>query len=100
MQSTVLSYTLHVAVEQRASILEKLLEASGAELSQAVKGFPEHLRLEIPTTAARLLVAVGVRSRRAAVALGGTLELDRVAAANLSQLAQSTGGILEDTEQW
>jgi hypothetical protein len=94
----VISYVLQVAIEQGVSLLKKLLEASDCELSQSVVDFPEHLRFGVPTTAAKVLAAGGVRHRRAAVALGESPELvmliDRV------EVLSTARQLLDDRERW
>jgi len=68
--TSTIAYSLQTLVEQAIALLEKLLEERGIELSQAVLAFPEHLRFGVPTAAARILSASGVRHRRAALSLG------------------------------
>jgi hypothetical protein len=94
----VISYVLQVAVEQGVGLLKKLLEASDRELAQAVVDFPEHLRFGVPTPAAKVLAAGGVRHRRAAIALGRSPELgtheDRAAVFSAAR------HLLDDRERW
>jgi helicase len=69
----VVSYALQTLVEQGVALLAKLLEAGGNTLAPAIVQFPEHLRFGVPTEAARVLAAGGVRHRSAAVELGSAL---------------------------
>lgn len=98
VHARVISYVLQVAIEQGVSLLKKLLEASDYEHSQSVVDFPEHLRFGVPTTAAKVLAAGGVRHRRAAVALGESPELvmlvDRV------EVTSTARQLLDDRERW
>ena len=79
----VISFTLQTLIEQAIAILGQFLNAEGKVLSDAVAKFPEHLRFGVPTAAARVLAAGGLRHRRAAielgesVGLGATMTLDR-----------------------
>ncbi len=98
VHARVISYVLQVAVEQGVGLLKKLLEASDRELAQAVVDFPEHLRFGVPTPAAKVLAAGGVRHRRAAIALGRSPELgtheDRAAVFSAAR------HLLDDRERW
>lgn len=100
IHAKVLSYVLQVAVEQGVGLLTKLLEAREQELAQAVIDFPEHLRFGVPTTAARILATGGVRHRRAAVALGRSLELSAIAADDSAGIFATARQIVEDAERW
>jgi len=95
-----LTYVLQVAVEQAVGLLKKLLEASGKELAQTVIEFPEHLRFGVPTTAARVLAAGGVRHRRAAVALGESPELRAVGAGDRVHIFATARQLLVDRDRW
>jgi helicase len=68
--TSTIAYSLQTLVEQAVALLEKLLAERGIELSQAVRAFPEHLRFGVPTAAARILSASGVRHRWASLSLG------------------------------
>lgn len=98
VHARVISYVLQVAVEQGVGLLKKLLEADDRELAQAVVDFPEHLRFGVPTAAAKVLAAGGLRHRRAAVALGRSPELrtlvDRAAVFSTARY------LLDDRERW
>ena len=98
LHSSVISYALQIVIEQGVALLKKLLEADGHELSQAVVDFPDHLRFGVPTQAARILAAGGVRHRRAAVALGRSAELRRVA--NHREVFLVAGNLIKDEERW
>jgi len=100
VHARVISYVLQVAIEQAVGLLEKLLQASDRELSQAVIDFPEHLRFGVPTRAARVLSAGGVRHRRAAVALGLSPELAASAADDRAAVFSTARRLLEDQERW
>lgn len=69
----VVGFVLQTLVEQAIVILERLLQAREQTISASVSQFPEHLRFGVPTVAARVLAARGVRHRRAAVELGRAL---------------------------
>jgi superfamily II DNA/RNA helicase len=69
------TYGLQSVIEQGLSLLGKLLESQGRELSAAVRAFPDHLRFGVPTASARLLSAFGIRHRRAAILLGNAAEI-------------------------
>ncbi|WP_242352372.1 DEAD/DEAH box helicase [Anaeromyxobacter sp. SG64] len=74
VHARVISYVLQTVIEQGVALLAKLLEGQGRALAPAVLAFPEHLRFGVPTSAARVLLAVGgVRHRSAAVELGNAL---------------------------
>ena len=66
-------FVLQTLAEQATALLERLVESQGREVSEAVRQFPEHLRFGVPTAGARMLAAHGLRHRRAAVELGGTI---------------------------
>jgi helicase len=71
----VVTYVLQTIIEQGVALLAKFLESQGRGLAPAVEQFPEHLRFGVPTAAARVLAAGGLRHRRAAVELGTTDEI-------------------------
>ena len=99
VHSRVISYVLQVVIEQAVVLLEKLLLASERELSQAVIDFPEHLRFGVPSFAARILLASGLRHRRAAVDLGRSPELSENTA-DRSVILSTARTLLEDQERW
>lgn len=68
-----MTFVLQTLVEQAVPIFERLLLSQGGTMSAAVTHFPEHLRFGVPTAAARVLAARGLRHRHAAVALGNAL---------------------------
>ena len=78
VHTSLVAFSLQTLVEQGITLLGKLLEESGVELSPAVARFPEHLRFGVPTAAARTLSSFGIRHRRAAVELGKALTRDGV----------------------
>lgn len=98
VHARVISYVLQVAVEQGVGLLKKLLEAGDRELAQAVVDFPEHLRFGVPTAAAKVLAAGGVRHRRAAVALGRSPELGTLV--DRAAVFSTARHLLDDREQW
>ena len=100
VHARVLSYVLQVAVEQGVGLLKKLLEAGERELAQTVIDFPEHLRFGVPTPAARVLAAGGVRHRRAAVALGRSPELAAMGAYDRAGILATARQLLDDRERW
>ncbi|TAK01117.1 DEAD/DEAH box helicase, partial [bacterium] len=100
VHARVITYVIQTAVEQAISLLRKLMESSGRELSKAVIDFPEHLRFGVPTPAARFLAAGGVKHRRAVIALGQSPELSVVAADDQIQIFAVALRLLEDQERW
>jgi len=98
VHSKVISHALQAAVEQGIALLKKLLEAKEHELSQAVVDFPDHLRFGVPTTAAKILAANGVRHRRAAVALGLSPELESIT--DRKDVFLLARDLIEDDERW
>lgn len=73
VHARVVSYVLQALVEQGVALLAKLVEGQAQLLAPAVVSFAEHLRFGVPTAAARVLAAGGLRHRSAAVALGNAL---------------------------
>lgn len=67
---SVISYSLATLTEQAAAVLQRHLADSDVMVSEAVALLPEYLRYGVATPAARALITVGVRHRRAAVLLG------------------------------
>jgi helicase len=100
VHAKILSYVLPTAVEQGISLLRKLVEANGDELSQVMATFPEHLKYGVPTTAARILAAGGIRHRRAAVAIGQAIEMDVIAADDRLLVFTAALALLDDRERW
>lgn len=66
----VIAFVLQTLVEQGVALLVKLLESSQRQISPAVLQFPEQLRFGVPTSAAQVLAAGGIRHRSAAVEIG------------------------------
>lgn len=100
VHARVISYVLQVAIEQGVGLLQKLVEANGQELSQAVVDFPEYLRFGVPTPSARTLIAGGVRHRRAAVALGRSAELATQDGGDRAAVFSTARHLLADQERW
>jgi superfamily II DNA/RNA helicase len=73
LHGQVLSYVLQTVIEQGVALLAKLVESQGSHVAPPVLKFPEHLRFGVPTVAARVLAAGGVRHRSAAVEFGNAL---------------------------
>lgn len=97
----VLTYVLQTLVEQGIALLEKLLEDQGRGLASPVAQFPEHLRFGVPTPAARMLAAGGVRHRRAAVELGTADELRGAAAEDWREVFSTALQLLTgDRDGW
>lgn len=69
----VVTFVLQTLVEQAVALLDKLLQAQGRAMADAVAKLPDHLRFGVPTAAGRVLAARGIRHRRAAVELGNIL---------------------------
>jgi hypothetical protein len=100
VHARVLSYVLQVAIEQAVGLLRKLVESNDAELSQAVIDFPSHLRFGVPSVAARVLAAGGVRHRRAAVALGQSPELTSTVSDDRAAIFATARQLVGDRERW
>lgn len=100
IHARVLSYVVQVDIEQGVSLLKKFVEANAREVSQAVLDFPEHLRFGVPTAAARVLAAGGVRHRRAAVMLGRRPELAAIPSDDRSRIFATARQLLSDKAQW
>jgi helicase len=66
------TFALQTLIEQGIALLARFLDSEGRSMSLAVAQFPEHLRYGVPTAAAGMLAAGGLRHRSAAVALGRT----------------------------
>lgn len=95
------SYGLQSVIEQGISLLGKLLESQGRELSAAVRTFPDHLRFGVPTASARLLNAFGIRHRRAAILLGNAAEIQASLGAGRETLFETIGTLLAtNTQVW
>jgi helicase len=78
LYTRVIAYELQTVIEQGISLLKKLLESQGKILAPAVEALPDHMRFGVPTVAARVLAAGGLRHRRAAVVLGGSEALREI----------------------
>jgi helicase len=65
-----IAFELQTLIEQSIALLRKLVEQQEKLLAPAVEQFPEHLRYGVPTNAAKVLAANGLRHRRAVVVLG------------------------------
>lgn len=76
LHTRAITYTLQTLVEQGLSLLARRLQADGQELTAGVSNFTEQLRFGAPNIAARLLAELGVRHRRAYVALGNVITPD------------------------
>lgn len=73
LHTRAITYTLQTLVEQGLSLLARRLQADGLELAAGVSNFTQQLRFGAPNVAARLLAELGVRHRRAYVALGRSI---------------------------
>ena len=73
LHARAVTYTLQMLVEQGLSLLARRLQADGFELAAGVSNFTQQLRFGAPNVAARLLAELGVRHRRAYVALGNAI---------------------------
>lgn len=97
----VISYSLQTVVEQGVSLISKLLESEGRELSAAVRAFPDYLRFGVPTIGACLLFHAGIRHRRAAIELGVTPEIAAVAGARREIMHEVVAQLLvTDEDVW
>ncbi|MCE9637852.1 MAG: hypothetical protein K8T90_19300 [Planctomycetes bacterium] len=101
VHARVITFVLQTLVEQAVALLAKLLEANGQELASAVAQFPDHLRFGVPTEAARILAARGVRHRCAAVALGGVGAVQRASGEGTMELFSAARQELQrDVDAW
>jgi hypothetical protein len=100
VHTRVLTYALHVNIEQAISLLTKFLETDGRSIAQAVTEFPEYLRFGVSTPAARALLAGGVRHRRAAVELGRSAELREGGTDDHRQIFLIAQQLLTNTGRW
>jgi hypothetical protein len=101
VHTSLLGFVFLTIVEQGVALLGKLLESQGRTLSDAVVRFPEHLRFGVPTPAARVLAAGGVRHRSAAVALGAAREVRSVFAVERGPVFAAALSALEaDRSSW
>ncbi|HET9011237.1 MAG TPA: hypothetical protein VFN38_05445, partial [Gemmatimonadaceae bacterium] len=73
LHTRAITYTLQTLVEQGLSLLARRLQADGLELAAGVSHFTQQLRFGAPNVAAQLLAELGVRHRRAYVALGNAI---------------------------
>jgi helicase len=100
IHSRIISYVLQVAVEQGLGLLSKILESSDQDVSSSIMAFPEHLRFGVPTKAALILLAGGIRHRRAAVALGNDPQLREIENDDRDGILNIARNLLEDRERW
>ncbi len=73
LHTRAITYILQTLVEQGLSLLARRLQADDLEIAAGVSNFTQHLRFGAPNVAARLLAELGVRHRRAYVALGNAI---------------------------
>lgn len=99
IHGSVVAHALTTLVEQGIALLERYLVDIERSLAEAVLNLPEYLRFGVATPAARLMMASGMRHRRAAVALG-----DQPAMTALENSFQHPYDIarvlLQDEERW
>ena len=100
VHSSGITFSLQTIVEQGVSLLAKLLESNGIEISEGVRKFPEHLRYGVPTNSARVLAAKGVRHRRACVQIGTALENFNFEGNENAIHMAALSSITEYSEQW
>jgi hypothetical protein len=101
IHARVTTFVLQTLVEQGLALLEKLLQSQQRKLAPAAAIFPEHLRFGVPTTAARVLAASGVRHRSAAVALGSSVALTNIPSDNqLAVRSIARRLLLDETSTW
>lgn len=101
LHAAVITYVLQTIIEQGITLLSKLLESQGRQLSPAITELPEHLRFGVPTRAAHALAAGGVRHRRAAVALGSEPELSGFFASERLQVFSAAQRLFQqDLQGW
>jgi hypothetical protein len=75
IQTAAISFGLQTIVEQALSLLSKLIESRGGQISGVVAISSELLRFGVPTQTACMLCSDGVRHRRAAILLAGIVEI-------------------------
>jgi helicase len=68
---SVISYSFATLVEQAVAVMQSYFRDADAPIAEAVANLPEYLRHGVSTEPARMLMAGGLRHRRAAVLLGG-----------------------------
>ena len=73
IHTRVITFTLQTLVEQGVSILTRRLQADGIEIAAGVASFTEQLRFGAPNLVARMLASMGIRHRKAYVALGASI---------------------------
>lgn len=94
----VVTFVLQTLVEQGVALLAKFVGAQGQQMASAVALFPEHLRFGVPTGAARVLAAGGVRHRGAAVSLGRDARVTSVPVDSRSAVFSTARRVLHDDE--
>lgn len=67
---TVISFSFVTLVEQAVAVMERYLAEAGVLIAEPVAKLAEYLRYGVPVPHARLMMAAGVRHRRAALLLG------------------------------
>jgi hypothetical protein len=75
IQTAAISFGLQTVIEQALSLLSKLIESRGGQISPAVTIFSELLRFGVSNQTACMLCSSGVRHRRAAILLAGLPEI-------------------------
>ena len=93
-------FVLQTLVEQAVILLERLLNSQERRFSDAVIQFPDHLRFGVPTAAARVLAAHGVRHRRAAVMLGDSIHQQGPFTFDRTVLAAALQLLTDEPDQW
>lgn len=73
IHSRAITFSLQSLIEHGIGLLARSLQAEGAEIAAGVTDFSEHLRFGAPNMPARMLASIGVRHRKAYVALGNAI---------------------------
>lgn len=95
-----ITFTLQALVEQGLSLLSRQLQTDGMELSAGVANFTQQLRFGAPNLAARLLAEIGVRHRRAYVALGNAIAQQAPVPDLINLKANAREGLRVDPAGW
>lgn len=100
LHTRAITYTLQTLVEQGLSLLARRLQADDLELAVGVSAFTQQLRFGAPNVAARLLAEMGVRHRRAYVALGNAITQPVPLPDFTSIKANAREGLRQDEAGW
>lgn len=101
IHTKVVLYDLTTLVEQALALLQQYLSSyNGESLSPSAAALADCLRYGVPSSAARELLARGLRHRRAAVELGAAEEMTTVSIDLFSSSWSVARELLEDRDTW